>query len=202
MADQILCTPDQVSAVWSAFANLSPTLQTMLINTSSQAIIDFCNRTFDQTNQVAEPYDGKNTGVLWLKKIPVVSVTQIVINNQQNTLTNADGRDWVLYPKNGKLIRGVGLNDERFAYFWPRGNQNILIDYLAGFAAIPDKVIMAACLFTRYYYMLTKNTMIYQSESLGDYSYTLAPIAQMTTMTMPTYIADLISEYVLDVSPQ
>jgi hypothetical protein len=204
MADQILCTPDQVSAIWPAFASMSPTLQNMLINTASQACLNFCNQTFEQITE-DEYKDGNNTGILWLNNLPVVVVNTITIQNGGLVLDNADGRDWTLYPKNGKLVRGPGLNDERFAWFFPKGNRNIVVNYTGGYAAIPDAVVMAACLYTRYYFGLTRNSGIYQSESIGDYSYTLGPmtaVGGLTTMGVPTYIADLLSPYVLDMGPR
>ena len=203
MPDQVLVTSDQVSAVWPAFANQSPTLQDMLINTSSQACIDFCTHTFDNES-VSEAFDGNNTGILWIRR-PVIQVIQVTIQNGGLVLDNADGRDWTVYPAKGKLVRGAGLNDERFAWFWPKGNRNIQVDYIWGYEQIPDKVVMAASLYCKYLFQLGQRAGLYHSETIGDYSYTLGPQTPtngLTTMGMPAYIADLLSDYVDDMGPR
>jgi hypothetical protein len=203
MPDQVLCTVAQVTSTWPQFANLAPAYQTMLINSSSQAVINHCNQTFDQQS-LAELKNGNNTGILWLNKRPVIQINLITIFNGSLVLDNSSGQDWVFYPKSGKLVRGTGLHDERFSWFWPKGNRNIEIDYVAGWSAIPDNVIMAACMFCRGLYNRINNPGIFQSESIGDYSYTIAPVVAqggLSSMGIPTYIADLLAPYVTDISP-
>lgn len=204
MADEQLCgVDDVVNLPWPAFANLPESRQQSLINVASQQIINYCRRPgFTQTSEL-ELHDGKNTAVLWLRKRPVVGITQIIINGE--VLDNSDGNAWRVNLKTGKLVRGnswlvtPGYGHPRFGIWWPVGTQNIEVDYWAGFAAVPDPVIEATAFMAHYIYNRARVTSIYQSESLGDYSYTINSTLPKTIV--PDYVADLLAPYVQDDGP-
>lgn len=203
-ASELTCQPQDVTNAWPQFANLPPYEQTSLINVASQAVVNYCRRNFGQ--QTYNDYlDGRNTATLYLSQKPVVSVSQIVVNADPSVpgsgwiLTNADGNDWVLYPTEGKIVRGPSIGIARFNWWFPMGTRNVVVTYWAGYSTIPDPVTRATVLMVKYLHDLTRFNPLFQSKSLGDYSYTLGNLMSITDgTTVPGYVADLLAPYVQD----
>ncbi len=194
MADELLCTAQNVSDAWAAFGSLPVGEQTQLIATASQHIINFCRRPFFAQHMETEYLDGKNQSHLWLSLKPVISVAAVSINGEP--LDNTAGDAWTFVPGTGKLLRGTGKQDDRFARSWPSGTGNIAVTYWAGFATVPDPVVRAAIMTVRWIYEQGKRPGIYASESIGDYSYSLNQT--FLKMPLPDYIAGLLANYVQD----
>ena len=74
----------------------------------------------------------------------------------------------------------------------PGGYRNIVVDYTAGYATIPDDINYAARVMIAEAYHLGKRDTSLQSESIGEYSYTLADRAA-TEEKMMSLLGDYVS---------
>src|SRR5579862_9280553 len=113
MSTELLCGPADVVDVWPQFARLGDTRQTSLIARASEKVIGYCRRPgFAQTSYV-ETHNGANRPWLWLRQRPVLAVSAVTVNTEP--LDNTFGDAWSFVPETGKLIRGNGQDDPRFA---------------------------------------------------------------------------------------
>lgn len=195
-ASEQLCQPADVLGFWPGFGNLSAYEQASLLNVASQKVVNFCRRGFGQA-LVTETKSGKNRPRLWLDLKPVISVVSVTVNGfaLDNTFNNA----WYFKPATGELGRGNGQDDLRFATWFPAGSNNVIVQYWAGYASVPDPIIRATAWAVKWLHAQGKVTGIYSSESIGDYSYSLNPEA--LSMTLPAHIASLCADYVFDDGP-
>lgn len=195
MAEELLCTPQQVIDAWPGFANLAATRQASLIAVASDKIARHCRRGFAQ-EFLTEHHDGKNLPRLWLRRRPVRVVQAVTVDG--DALDNTDLTAWTFNPATGELIRGSGLDDRRFPAWFPSGSRNIIVQYWAGYATVPDLVAEAAVKTVRWLWTLDQpgGTGVMQSERIGDYSYSRAD--QKLDNGLPSHIAVLVQEYVQD----
>ena len=197
-ANERLCTAQDVLDAWPAFGNLPATRQTSLLNTASQAILNFCRRDgFSQVDR-DELHNGRNTSELFVYYRPIIAVTGISIAG--DPLDNSLGDAWGFFAREGRIIRGRSVGTTRFNAWFPQGVRNIEVIYTAGYPAVPDPIVQATVLEVIYLQQLTRLTGIYTSESIGDYQYTLNTTLN-STMTLPSHVADLCANYVQDDGP-
>lgn len=96
----------------------------------------------------------------------------------------------------GDLERGilfVGRGFDDLDGHFPVGPLSMLVDYDGGFATIPPDMVLACLTLAAQYYNTRGRDTSVQSESFGDYSYTLAAAA--TEGTMPSEVASLLSPW-------
>lgn len=74
----------------------------------------------------------------------------------------------------GILYLGRSGYDDEEGGAWPRGPVSVLVDYDGGFSTIPFDIVHACILMAGRMYHDRKRDGAVQSESFGDYSYTLA----------------------------
>src|ERR1700722_11253944 len=148
-ADELLCQPQDVLDAWPAFGNLSPARQASLINTASQKILDFCRRGFINRYR-DEFHDGGNTSSIWVHARPITAVIAILVNG--NALDNSDPTSpaWTVYPGEGKIVRGPSVGVDRFNWWFPMGTRNIEVQYMAGYASVPDPIVQATVFMCKY----------------------------------------------------
>lgn len=163
-----------------------------LITAASELVALRCRRTF-QVADLTEAYDGTDRARIWLKRPPINSVSAITINTW--SLDNTLGDAWGFDSDTGELFRGNGQADLRFAAWFPRGRQNVLVSYNGGFATIPGPVKRATIVMVKHLADGSKHTGILQSEKIGDYSYTLADLDKIG---MPPLAEILLQHFVLD----
>ena len=199
-ANELLCTAQDVIDAWPAFANLPPTRQTSLLNTASQIILNFCRR--DGFSQVLrdEFQDGRNSSILFVNYRPIIAVTGININGEALDNSDPNTPAWTVFPLSGKIVRGPTVGVSRFQWWFPSGTRNIEVLYSGGYPSVPDPIVQATVFEVLYLQQQARNTGIYTSESIGDYSYTLNPTFG-STMTVPAHVADLCANYVQDDGP-
>jgi hypothetical protein len=75
------------------------------------------------------------------------------------------------------------------------GVQNIFVDYTAGFATIPNDLEGACLILAKLLYDQAKKDLAVQSETLGDYSYSLAAAGAEASIGVPAIIAPVIGYY-------
>lgn len=191
------CTAQDVIDLcsWPRFGTLSDSAQTRLIAAASGKVDKACRRPFGLAAQsIAETLDGRNLPTVWLSLRPVISVDAVTINGE--ALDNTFGDAWSFDAKTGKLVRGSGQDDERFAPWFPAGVQNVVVQYWGGYDTIPDEIVEATALYVRYLYERGRVTGLYSSESIGDWSGTLNAAA--LAGTVPDHIMALLADYEQD----
>lgn len=191
------CTTQDVvdCCTWPAFAKLAATAQARLIDAATKRVDKVCRRPYGFWQQtVTETFNGRNLPSLWLRCRPVVQVAAVTING--TALDNTYGTAWCVNQKTGRLVRGDGQDDNRFAAWFPAGEQNCVVTYFAGYQTLPDEIVFATALIVRWLRERGKVSGVYKAESLGDYSYTLSEEGKAGTL--PGDIMDLLSDYVQD----
>jgi hypothetical protein len=195
---ELLCQPSDVLAAWPQFGQLPGPEQTALIEAASTEIINFCRRPGFVQATYDEFYDGPQGPRLWLKQVPVLQVAAVQVNG--TALDNTLGSAWHFKASTGELIRGRGSDFVRFGAYWPAGQGNIEVVYSAGFTEYPEDLVRAAILMVRWLHSITKRPMIYDSESIGDYSFKLID-ARLLFSAIPGYIQALLNPYAIDDGP-
>ena len=197
MAVELLCQPADVISARSAFGVLSAAEQTTLCTVASQRVLKHCRRPGFVSAVQNEYHSGKNSASLWLRMRPVITIMSVTINTE--LVDNTDGQAYTFVPGTGQLVRGPGFGSPRFQSWWPVGTGNILVEYWGGYdqnVGNPPEVTLATVFEVLYLWERGKVSGIYLSESLGDYSYTLA--ATSTTWGLCDNAIDLLVDYVQD----
>ena len=203
MADEILCSAQNVTDAWPGFSSLTPSRQTSLIASASQLVHNHCRRWFTQTLWT-ETFDGNNQPRLWLSHRPVGSVQSVTVNG--DSLDNSDSTGWTVNPGTGELVRGNGLDDVRFPEWFPAGSRNVSVVYWAGYVIppnagspqLPDPVIEATVKTAKWLWDLdqTGGSGVMSSERIGSYQYSRAD--QRLVNGLPGHIAVIVENYVQD----
>ena len=147
-----------------------------LLEAASDWVKLYTGKDFTST-VYAETYDGQGTSVMFLNQIPVTDIASVVIDDQDGTSTttldNTDD-DVFLYDGETGEVRFHPNASEDYAYF-PSGFRNIVVNYTAGYAAIPEAINEAICQVAMALYRMGSSAQnpAFQSEKMGDYSYTL-----------------------------
>ncbi|WP_078497562.1 head-tail connector protein [Paenibacillus selenitireducens] len=136
---------------------------TMMIGAVSQAIEGYCRRQFGRSTHT-EWYSGGSSKLL-LRNFPVQQIVRVT------TLAGQEITSYELLADTGELVLAEG---------WPSGEDNIKIEYEAGYvtpdqatetlaANLPESIELA-CI--RYVQMLYEGQIGKVSERLGDYAVT------------------------------
>jgi len=144
-----------------------------LIPAASNAIIKYCHREFVEEVLVDEKYDGLGTPELFMKKFPVTTLTEVKIRELGGTEQDIPTSEILIYEDEGKLMFDPLANTTTIYCHFPRGLQNILVSYTAGYATVPED-IQEACvqvITNMYSYTSSTKNPALKSESLGMYSY-------------------------------
>jgi hypothetical protein len=193
------CTAQDVieTCTWPGFGRLSATAQSRFIDAASDKVDSACGRKFGFTQQSeTESFDGRGQSELWLSLRPVVTVASVTIDG--DPIDNTDGTAWTLDGATGRLIRGAGREDPRFALRWPHGDGNIVVQYWGGYAAIPANVILATAYAVKYLFDQGKVSGAYSQETIGSYTRSIRQVP--LTAGLPDHIIGLLQPYMQDVA--
>lgn len=159
-----------------------------LLDAAEAAVARYLNRNLLQATYT-EYFDGMGRPTLVLSHRPVVSVTGVWVDPvgyygqsaggfaASTALTQ--GADFALIApgtneKNPGTLRmlsalwdGTGLSN------WPQGQGNIKVTYVAGYTQVPADVSQAVAMIVGQMIAQAGNGLPMQSETLGEYSYTL-----------------------------
>ena len=191
------CTAQDVidCCVWPAFGQVAPTVQSDFIDCASEKIDEVTRRTFGLGQQsVTETFDGDGNVELMLSLRPVVSVALVTVDG--DPLDNTDGTAWTLRGASGRLIRGDGRGDSRFALRWPAGSDNIGVQYWGGYADLPKRIVRATAWLVRYFYDQGMISGAVSQESIGGYTRSLREVA--LSAGVPPHVMGLIEGFVQD----
>lgn len=180
---------------WPAFGNLSTSAQARKINAASSRVDEVCRRPFGFGSQsVTEVFSPRNQSAVYLTLRPVQQVMTVTLNG--TALDNSLGDAWTFHPGTGRLVRGDGQDDPRFAPWWPSGDRNLAVQYWGGYQALPDDLVMATAYMVRWLHERGRVAGIYASESVGGWSGTLA--GDDLSQTVPPHVMALLSDYVIE----
>lgn len=165
-------TDADVLAAWPGLAALPAEERAALVADANAAVRDHCGRDLLLAART-ERYSGRNRGRIWLAVRPIVEVSAVSIDGI-GELSYDDGEGWAWDPETGALYRGPARTDPRHAPWFPFGTRNVEVAYTAGYDPVPPPVRRAAVLTARRLHDQGRQSGVYKSESIGDYSYTLA----------------------------
>jgi len=118
----------------------------------SESIIAYCENDFETHVITNELHDGRKADILLPKMSPVASIQAIYFG------VKADGSSGSLLDSNSYVLR-----DDEIALVFShtqRGRGIIRLDYTAGYATVPSRVILATQLGLQGYYNLTDKATI------------------------------------------
>jgi len=144
-----------------------------LINAASDAIENYCNKTFASTVYTDEKYEGTGTNLLTLREYPVTTLSSISYLVSDYADDNWETLDTAFYTVD--LDNGRVYANSAFNWFTPpsagfvEGRNNWRVTYTAGYSATPDDVAEACVDLVIYNFNKRKASGI-KSEKLGEYS--------------------------------
>jgi len=166
-------------------------LSNTLINTASDFIDRFCNRSFIKATYTNEEYDGDGNNNIYLRKFPIVSVASVVLYDTYTAAilqTFVVNTEYLIYLNEGYIYMRSKTS---------RGHKNYRVTYDAGYllADIPyDLKNACAQLAGLVYY--NKGKAGVKSESIGKYSITYDKgDLSISGIAVPDDIACVILQY-------
>lgn len=155
----------------SVFNGVSNELIQDLLDSASKLIINYCNREFDAATDTTETLDGDDQCFLFLKRLPITSIKNITVALCDGTTDTIDGTDLTFNAQTGEVQFAID-NDSGYDYF-PIGFQNIVVTYSGGYSTIPEDLQDACIQLAVGMKEVCSGSTAIQSETIGDYSYTL-----------------------------
>jgi hypothetical protein len=186
-------------------------LYTFLIASASAVIEKITKQKFEET-EVTEQLDG-GFAELILRYRPVSSVESVKdFADPDNPITLDADTDYTLYPERGYLVkveRGSAVPGEFTGTFglellipigpiWAGGVKRWEVAYTAGEAAgVPADIKQAAIQLIAFYAAMAEQSGgAFQSETIGDYSYTLASGQMSSSSGIPPSIFLILKNYI------
>ena len=134
-----LATIDQLKEYLGDASDKDDTLLTRLVSAATDAIENYCGRTFASTVYTNEMYDGTGTQTLQLRNFPIISVTTLKeAGSVLTTGTDPNGSpapDALIYAEEGQLIRPW--------FYWLPYRRWYSVTYTAGYATVPAGIVQA-----------------------------------------------------------
>lgn len=106
-----------------------------MIDAASVTIEKYCQRKFLQANYT-EVKDGTGQPRMTVRNIPMTAVASVTVNDKPIPVRPSATGNGFVFDEYGVKLTGYTFTD---------GYQNVVIQYTAGFAAVPDDVDMACC---------------------------------------------------------
>jgi len=158
----------------------------------SNDIRDYCSRDGTNGFELAtrtEYYSGPDDAIIQLRERPITSITSVTQTYAGGDSTVLDSGSYRVDADSGLLSR-IDVARGRFASYnasyigqggdfkpsprFEEGFNNFTVVYVAGYATIPGALQKATCLLADILFNGRGRDMSVQSETIGQYSYTLA----------------------------
>lgn len=191
------------STVYKSWRNITGSSQdtfiTLILEWVSSDVRAYCDR--DDTNGFesatrTEVYSGEDNAFLQLKEWPVSSITSVTQLWAGGSSQALDSSTYRVDAKTGILSR-IDVQRGRFASYdastysgqggtftpsprFDQGFNNFSVVYVAGYSTIPSNLQQAVCRLADILYVGRGRDTSIKSESLGQYSYTLADMAEVS----------------------
>lgn len=169
-----LTTLAEVKAYLGITGTTSDVLLQSLITAASQAIANYCNRTF-QVTAYNEMRSGNGNSEFVTLGYPITSVSSVTVNG--NTIPSA-GNAW---PRNGYSNGEWSITID--GYCVPRGRKNVALSYSAGYAVIPADLDQAAIELVALKYKQKDRIGVSGSEGIDGQHITYKDISMSTSVT-------------------
>jgi len=130
----MLCTIDNILNYLN-IKNLSPSdidlLNDLIVRVSAEINL-FCHRTFE-VSSYGQYIDGNGTNHLFVGAYPIISIDSIYISDYmvEDATTLIDSDDYMVFDRDIQKKYGV----------WSKGENNILVNYSAGYVEIPHPIV-------------------------------------------------------------
>ena len=134
-----LATIDQLKEYLGDASDKDDALLTRIVSAATDAIENYCGRTFAATVYTSELYDGTGTQSLQLRHFPIISVTTLL--EAGNPLTTgldpnaSPSPDALIYAEEGQLVRPW--------FYWLPYRRWYSVTYQAGYATVPAGIVQA-----------------------------------------------------------
>ena len=129
-----LCTVSDVESMIQIdySSNLEADITNVFIPYVDSAISRFLGYNPEYDSSIVEKFDGKERTHLFLKVVPVVSITSVT--EDDIALTSGNDKDYVAYLEEGFLVKTgkSRWSDARM--------QNVVVTYAAGYQTIPETI--------------------------------------------------------------
>lgn len=180
---------------WPGFGRLSQSARDRLIGAASDKVDDITRRTYGFGYGTAtQLFSGTGQPSLQLSLRPVADVLSVTIDGR--SLDNSDGTAWLLDKESGRLDRGRGYVDPRFARRWPPGEDNISVQYVGGYMTIPNLIVVATAFLVRYLYDQGTISGAITQESIGGYTRSIRE--QSLAAGVPGHVLGLLEGFIED----
>jgi len=162
-----------------------------LINTASDFIDRFCNRSFIKATYAAEEYDGDGNNNIYLRNYPILTVATIILYDTYTAATLQTftvNTEYLIYLKEGYIFMRSKTSP---------GHKNYRVTYDAGYliADIPYDLKNACAQLAGLIYA-TSGSAGAKSESIGKYSITYEKSdISVAGIPVPADIAGVIMQY-------
>jgi uncharacterized phiE125 gp8 family phage protein len=178
-------------------ASTYDTLIGLLIGAAQAQAERYCDRTFD-TATFTEKYNSSGTNTVVLRNTPITSITSVSLITPDGDTAAIDSSAYTVQLDSGvvklasnlygwTVIEDMDASERRWGDLpgFPMGHQNIQVVYVGGYAsnAMPSDLKMAMYLYVgltfenalqAYTSSGTGGLGTFKSQTLGDWSYTLA----------------------------
>jgi len=163
-----------------------------LIAAASAVCESFCGRKFESASRT-EVQDGNGDPAIFLRAVPVTSITSITISDDFDNVDTYDSDDVRFDADTGRVTFRLSSTQDVFT----AGKQNVSIVYVGGYATIPADVQSACIQIMRGLYASTADTNnpAMKSESIGDYSYTRRDDSSIDSIVLPGSARALLAPY-------
>lgn len=157
----------------------------LLINSSSQAIEQECNRVLkNRPAPLVEYHHGRRSNLILLREFPIISITELrfdALSVFTDPSTLVDPATYSLADDDMSIIRKNG--------FFPDGTKNIKVTYDAGYVTIPSDLEHACLWMVTWYYKIRI------SEDIGRTSKSKEGESLSYSQEMPNDIRECILRY-------
>ncbi len=163
----------------------------VLASAATAAIERYCHREFASASRT-ETYDGDGTDELILRGFPVVSIDAVTITDDDGTEYDVDTDDLDFNANTGLLF--FAPDAEGDWDYWPKGRQNIEVEYTAGFSGVPADVQEACVELMAVMYSQASRDPTLTSERLGDWQASYG--TYLDQQGLPGNVVRLLAPYV------
>lgn len=186
---------DERASMNAVLSGLNAATLAVVLDSAQSIAEKFCERTFESA-VATEVYDGDGQIDLFLRNIPVVSLTSITVTDASGKVTVHVTAKFLVDLKTG-IIRWNPANtgQDRLSVF-PSGFQNLSVVYVSGFATVPADVISGTVAIAAWLAGSEQRAQNIAENKLGDFSAKFVQSLGPTTFgKLPTIALAMLRPY-------
>lgn len=114
------------------------------INAASSLIARICNRRFERADAITENLIGRGTPFLFVERVPVLSITSVVLDGSTLAATDYElrevspGVDGKLFRRSGWPAKGAAMVGPTFGELPGYEAENVVLTYSGGWVTAPQ----------------------------------------------------------------